>query len=61
METLTDDFYREYFPPMLRVPEQSVASMLQPIALDHSEVGALDPRALYDNCPIAEVLAASSR
>jgi NitT/TauT family transport system substrate-binding protein len=57
----TVDFYREYFPTTLRMPEQSIANMLQLIALDHPEVRALDPRSLYDNRLVDEVLAAPSR
>ena len=51
----TVDFYREYFPSTLRVPEASVANMLQLIALDHPDVLALDPRTLYDNSLVDEV------
>ena len=40
----TVDFYREFFPANLRVPEKSVANMLQFVALDHPEARALDPR-----------------
>jgi NitT/TauT family transport system substrate-binding protein len=57
----TVDFYREYFPPTLRVPEQCITNMLQLIALDHPEVRTLDPRVLYDNRLIDEVLGAPSR
>ena len=52
----TVDFYREFFPVNLRVPEKSVANMLQFVALDHPEARALDPRVLYDNSLIDEVL-----
>jgi NitT/TauT family transport system substrate-binding protein len=57
----TVDFYREYFPTTLRVPDQSVANMLQLIALDHPDVRTLDPHSLYDNSLIDEVLAAPAR
>ena len=52
----TVDFYREFFPANLRVPEKSLANMLQFVALDHPDVGALDPRSLYDNSLVDEVL-----
>ena len=38
-----------------------MANMLQLIALDHPEVRTLDPRTLYDNRLVDEVLAAPGR
>jgi ABC-type nitrate/sulfonate/bicarbonate transport system substrate-binding protein len=52
----TVDFYREFFPTNLRVPEKSIANMLQFVALDHPELRTVDPRILYDNSLIDEVL-----
>jgi ABC-type nitrate/sulfonate/bicarbonate transport system substrate-binding protein len=57
----TVDFYREYFPTTLRVPENSVANMLQLIALDHPDVRTLDPRTLYDNSLVDELPIAATR
>jgi NitT/TauT family transport system substrate-binding protein len=52
----TVDFYREYFPDTLRVPEKSIANALQFVGMDHPDVRGLDPRSLYDNSLIDEVL-----
>jgi hypothetical protein len=38
------------------VPEKSVANMLQFVALDHPDLRTADPRVLYDNSLIDEVL-----
>jgi ABC-type nitrate/sulfonate/bicarbonate transport system substrate-binding protein len=57
----TVDFYREFFPSTLRVPEKSIANMLQFVALDHPELRTIDPRTLYDNTYIDEVLRESGR
>jgi ABC-type nitrate/sulfonate/bicarbonate transport system substrate-binding protein len=52
----TVDFYREFFPADLRVSEKSVANMLQFVALDHPDVRGIDPRTLYDNGLVEEIL-----
>jgi ABC-type nitrate/sulfonate/bicarbonate transport system substrate-binding protein len=52
----TVEFYREFFPTNLRMPEKSIVNMLQLLALDHPEVRTLDPRVLYDNSLVDEVL-----
>jgi NitT/TauT family transport system substrate-binding protein len=57
----TVDFYREFFPDTLRVPEKSISNMLQFVGLDHPEVAALDPRTLYDNSLVDQVLHESGR
>lgn len=49
----TYEYYRTYFPDSLRVPERSVANMLQ--TLDHPAARAADPRQFFDNSLVDEL------
>ncbi|MBX5493257.1 MAG: ABC transporter substrate-binding protein [Chloroflexi bacterium] len=49
----TYEYYRTYFPDSLRVPERSVANMLQ--TLDHPAARTADPRQFFDNSLVDEL------
>jgi ABC-type nitrate/sulfonate/bicarbonate transport system substrate-binding protein len=49
----TVEFYRDYFPANLEVPEPSIASMLR--LLDHPGAATADPKQFYDNRLVAEI------
>ncbi len=49
----TVEFYRDYFPANLKVPERSIASMLR--LLDHPAAATADPKQFYDNSLVAEI------
>jgi NitT/TauT family transport system substrate-binding protein len=55
----TVEFYREFFPATLRVPEASIANMLR--FLDEPEARALAPKLLYDNSLVDEIERVPSR
>ncbi|HEY7066016.1 MAG TPA: ABC transporter substrate-binding protein [Chloroflexota bacterium] len=49
----TVDFYRDYFPTTLEVPEPSIAAMLR--LLDNAAAATADPKQFYDNGLVAEI------
>jgi NitT/TauT family transport system substrate-binding protein len=49
----TVEFYRDYFPDNLEVPERSITSMLR--LLDQPGAATADPRQFYDNSLVAEL------
>ena len=49
----TVDFYRDYFPGDLMVPERSIAAMLR--LLDHPAAATADPKQFYDNGLVTEL------
>ena len=53
----TVEFYRDYFPADLAVPERSIAAMLR--LLDHPAAPTADPKQFFDNGLVAEMGAAA--
>jgi ABC-type nitrate/sulfonate/bicarbonate transport system substrate-binding protein len=49
----TVEFYRDYFPDNLEVPERSITSMLR--LLDQPGAATADPKQFYDNSLVAEL------
>jgi ABC-type nitrate/sulfonate/bicarbonate transport system substrate-binding protein len=49
----TVDFYRDYFPTDLAVPERSIAAMLR--LLDHPAASTADPKQFFDNGLVTEM------